>query len=234
MGYSVQYFIPFPALPFLSLVASGTLGVVSQLDTLFIERERGFDYGIIANLTGFILSIVVVLIGMRLSYPTYIDLSTLGEVGLFYTESALMFTLKRIGSLTNLFSHIDPAATAAVFNPMFIAGEFGIMINGIFLLPAIPAFGGFSSESMFKWKIAKIIGIITGVILILSLNFFAIFGVLIIINYISRKQPISIQITATKIHWSRYVIFPIIVILALMSLPVSYIFYYRLFTGQLF
>ncbi len=136
---SLPYFIPFP--PYFSLV--GTLGAFIRIRGLIPKRSVLFDIGIWGPAVSFLLSLPVLLIGLRLS-----EVLPGGEGGLypflvhFLTEPVWIGSSALLQVSAALAVPGFESGYAVLLHPLAFAGWLGIFVTALNLLPLGQLDGG--------------------------------------------------------------------------------------------
>ncbi len=124
---SPPYFIPAPPI---GPIPIGTFGAFIRVRGQFPDRRSLFDMGAAGPWAGFVVAIVVLLLGLRLS-----------RVGPMPKGPTIVFGDSLLtGSLTRLVTGADP--DTVVIHPIGIAGWFGLLVTSFNLLPAGQLDGG--------------------------------------------------------------------------------------------
>ena len=139
ISVSPPYFIPFP--PYFSLV--GTLGAFIRLRGPMVRRSVLFDVGVAGPVVSFLLSIPVLVIGLRMSQviPT-------ADADLYPFLIRFLGEPMRIGTsaLLEIFTHLSlPALESGqtvVLHPVAFAGWLGLFVTALNLLPLGQLDGG--------------------------------------------------------------------------------------------
>ncbi len=157
---TLPYFIPVPpllAFPF------GTFGAFIQIRSHLPNRKALFDVGIAGPLSGFIVTLPILLWGLAHSTP--LPLSK--ESGLFNFESfqpAASLMLALLSKLA-LGSALSPE-TALRLHPVAIAGCLGLVITALNLMPVGQLDGGHIVHAMFGQRRGATIGQIARLLLL--------------------------------------------------------------------
>jgi len=130
---SLPYFIPFPNI-------LGTMGAVIVGRSPFPDRKSLFDVGIAGPLASFILSLIVLIIGLQGSkiVPPVITSRT------FFIGSSLLYDF----ICWIKFPHIPYGYTYSI-TPMMFAGWVGFFVTALNLLPIGQLDGGHISYALF-------------------------------------------------------------------------------------
>jgi membrane-associated protease RseP (regulator of RpoE activity) len=123
---SLPYFLPAPPL----VVPWGTFGAFIRVRSRFRDRVALFDMGATGPWAGFVVSVIVLVIGLRLSH---VEAPTGGST-LLFGDSLLT------GYLTRLIVGADP--DTVFIHPVGLAGWFGLLVTSLNLLPAGQLDGG--------------------------------------------------------------------------------------------
>ena len=124
---SLPYFLPVPPMV---MPSWGTFGAFIRVRSRFGDRVALFDMGAAGPWAGFVVSVVVLVIGLRLSH---VETPT-GESSLVFGDSLLT------GFLTRLIVGADP--DTVFIHPVGVAGWFGLLVTSLNLLPAGQLDGG--------------------------------------------------------------------------------------------
>jgi hypothetical protein len=119
---TLPFFLPVP--PFF---AFGTLGAVIFMNSPIPDRKSLFDIGVAGPLTGFILSLPVLIIGISLS--TYVPFDP-AHAGPFLLGTPILFNL-----LQTIVLGLPEADSILLAHPIAIAGWAGIFVTALNLLP---------------------------------------------------------------------------------------------------
>jgi membrane-associated protease RseP (regulator of RpoE activity) len=112
------------------VVPWGTFGAFIRVRSRFRDRIALFDMGATGPWAGFVVSVVVLVIGLRLSH---VEAPTGGST-LLFGDSLLT------GYLTRLIVGADP--DTVFIHPVGLAGWFGLLVTSLNLLPAGQLDGG--------------------------------------------------------------------------------------------
>jgi membrane-associated protease RseP (regulator of RpoE activity) len=136
LDVTLPYFIPAPPLPFII----GTFGAFIRIRSPIKDKRALLDVGCAGPLTGVIVSIPVILVGLKLSTVTFIggqaEGLTLGEPLLFKLLSWLVF------------GHLPPEANV-ILNPVAFAGWIGLLVTALNLMPVGQLDGGHVAYALF-------------------------------------------------------------------------------------
>ena len=150
---TLPYFIPGPPPP----IGIGTFGAVIQQKSLAPNRDALFDLGASGPIVGFIVSIIVTIIGVPLS-----------SLKVWEGESVLPGSPLLFGVLANIF---PPSGTGnlILLHPVAFAGWVGMFVTLMNLIPAGMLDGGHTIRSMLGPKVSRFLSIIV-IIIIFALN----------------------------------------------------------------
>jgi len=145
---TLPFFLPVP--PFF---AFGTLGAVIFMNSPIPDRRSLFDIGIAGPLTGFILSLPVLVIGISLS--NYVPFDPAVEGSPFLLGTPLLFN-----AITQLILGSEPPGQILQAHPIAIAGWAGIFVTALNLLPMGQLDGGHVIRSVFPKSFKKVYRIV--------------------------------------------------------------------------
>src|SRR5579875_2036346 len=134
---SLPYFIPAP---FPSVFIVGTFGAFIRIRQMPSTRRVMFDIGAAGPWAGFILSVPILMIGLKLSHVGPLDPS----VGGYNLGNSLLFV-----ALVHLVLHVDPNAANIDLSPIAFAGWLGLFVTTLNLLPVGQLDGGHVVYALF-------------------------------------------------------------------------------------
>ncbi|UCE17834.1 MAG: site-2 protease family protein [Gemmatimonadota bacterium] len=119
---TLPYFIPVPPPFFL-----GTLGAFIKIKSRIFDRKGLMDIGAAGPLSGFVVSVVIILIGLKLS--RVVDVGEIGAGSLQLGESLLFSFLSKIA--------VGPVAANhdILLHPIAFAGWLGLFVTVLNLIP---------------------------------------------------------------------------------------------------
>ena len=139
VAVSLPYFIPFP--PYFSIV--GTLGAFIRIRSPVMRRAVLFDIGIAGPIASFLLSLPLLLVGLRLSESVHFV-----EPGIYPFIVHFLGEPIRIGSSLVLqlaaalsVPGFEPGS-AVILHPLAFAGWLGIFVTALNLIPLAQLDGG--------------------------------------------------------------------------------------------
>ncbi len=141
---TLPFFLPVP--PFF---AFGTLGAVIFMNSPIPDRRSLFDIGIAGPVTGFILSIPVLIIGISLS--SYVPFDPVHSAVPFLLGTPLLFNL-----ISTVILGAPEPGTILMAHPLAIAGWAGIFVTALNLLPMGQLDGGHVIRSVFPKRFKDI------------------------------------------------------------------------------
>lgn len=141
---TLPYFIPAPTIV-------GTFGAIIKMKPPIVNKRSLIDIGAAGPVGGFVVSVIVVIIGLTLS-----EIKDTGEFreGITF-GSSLLFSY-----LSDMILHADPEQHDIILHPVAFAGWVGFFITSLNLLPVGQLDGGHITYALFGEKhliIAKII-----------------------------------------------------------------------------
>jgi len=143
---SLPYFIPFPS--FLGINPFGTLGAVIRLRSAVPNRKALFDIGAAGPISGFIVSIVFLVVGFRTlppieylyeMHPEYSTMAAIPEGGLRFGKTILYSLL---GSTIPPPGSFIPPMNEMYHYPFLCVGWFGLFVTAMNLIPVGQLDGG--------------------------------------------------------------------------------------------
>ncbi len=165
------YFIPGPPPPY----GFGTFGAVIQQKSLAPNKDALFDLGASGPIVGFIVSIVVAIIGLQASHLSWVEGVPQGAnyMPIIYGLIAITF-LKIPPKPTN-------ATTLLVtLHPVALAGWIGMIVTMLNLIPAGMLDGGHAARGSLGPRARSILSaIVIAMLFILGYYVFAIFALML-------------------------------------------------------
>jgi membrane-associated protease RseP (regulator of RpoE activity) len=168
---TLPYFIPMP----LSLF--GTMGAFINMRSIPKNKRALFDLAVAGPLSGFVLSVIALIIGLNLSQVSQLPASAAAGTNLQMEGNSLLYLLLKyltfgkllpqpanMNSLANViywsryFFTGQPfpwGATDVMLHPVAWAGWAGMFVTGINLLPAGQLDGGHIFSSLFGEKVTR-------------------------------------------------------------------------------
>jgi membrane-associated protease RseP (regulator of RpoE activity) len=138
---TLPYFIPAPTF-------IGTFGAFIKMRSPVLDRRALLDVGAAGPITGFIVAIPFLIIGLTLSEVKTV--ATVTEGGLFIGSSLLLSFLTRI-----IFGNL-PDTQQIFLHPVAFAGWIGLLVTSLNLLPIGQLDGGHIAYAVFGEKQEKI------------------------------------------------------------------------------
>ena len=123
------YFIPVPPIPPLIL---GTLGAIIKIRSPMPDKNSQVRLGVAGPITGFFFSIIILIIGLKLSFP--VEHLTLSKGPILGESLLLKF-------LANMVLHI-PKDMGLSLHPLAFAGWVGLLVTFLNLVPVGQLDGG--------------------------------------------------------------------------------------------
>jgi len=150
---TLPYFLPFP--PFGFLVPFGTLGAVIKVRSTIPSRKATFDIGASGPLAGFVVSVLILIIGFRTLppmeylysiHPEYAQLSAIPQEGLTFGRSIIYNLLAIMVTPKGAFI---PPMNEIYHYPFLCVGWFGMFVTALNLIPIGQLDGGHITYAMF-------------------------------------------------------------------------------------
>lgn len=162
---SLPYYIPLP-------LGIGTLGAVIRIKEKIHQTKKLFDVGIAGPVAGFIVSLIILIIGFStLPEPSYVEnfagheelKAYVAQTGEFPTEvlseaegSVIIFGNTLLyGALSSMFDNVPPLWEMYHY-PWLLAGWFGLFFTALNLMPVGQLDGGHVLYSLIGYKNHKI------------------------------------------------------------------------------
>jgi len=143
---TLPYFLPIPH-PLI-----GTMGAFIRIKSPIPNRRALIRLGVAGPLTGFVLAVPIVAVGMMLSKPVHLEQMP-GSIAL---GSSLLF-----GLLSRLFFPHLPAGYDVALHPLAFAGWLGFFVTALNLLPLGQLDGGhIAYVALGRWRKAFRIGVL--------------------------------------------------------------------------
>ena len=140
------YFIPSPPPP----LGIGTFGAVIRQKAIPPNRDALFDIGFTGPITGFLIAVIVMILGMQLPFQVVQDPTVIGtELGGVYP---LMYRF-----IIFLFPPSAPAGVTLTPNPIVFAGWVGMVVTMLNLVPSGMFDGGHVARSLMGDRAHQII-----------------------------------------------------------------------------
>ena len=136
LSVTLPYFIPAPPFPFIV----GTFGAFIRIRSPIQDKRSLLDVGCAGPLTGVVVSIPVILLGLNLSTVKVIPG---GGEGLILGEPLLFQILSWL-----VFGHLSPEQNV-ILHPVAFAGWIGLLVTALNLIPVGQLDGGHVSYALF-------------------------------------------------------------------------------------
>ena len=205
---TLPYFIPFPLSPF------GTFGAIIKMKGVIINKKALFDIGVAGPISGFLVAIPFIILGINLSAiqtisgnPSFIEL---GDPLLFKILQYFM-----IGSI--------PEGQDLVLHPFAYAGWVGLFVTALNLLPVGQLDGGHIIYAVFgdksRWVFFGTIAILAIIAVFYNPGWIMLVIILIIFG-MRHPKPLD---TETELDRKRkYIAFAILIIFLLSFTPAPF------------
>jgi membrane-associated protease RseP (regulator of RpoE activity) len=199
---TLPYFIPFPLSPF------GTFGAVIKMKGVIINKRALFDIGVAGPLSGFIVALPFIIIGIKFSTIQSID----GTLPLLQLGDPLLFTI-----LERLIIGKIPAGYDLVLHPFGYAGWVGLFVTALNLLPVGQLDGGHVVYAVFgrksKWVFAAVI-VSLGILAIIYNPGWLTLVILLLIFGMRHPEPLD---TETQLDGGRRFLAVIVLLIFILS-----------------
>ncbi|MCF2144319.1 MAG: hypothetical protein K9W42_11520 [Candidatus Heimdallarchaeota archaeon] len=219
------YFIPLPTIPgFLSFFMLGTAGGIVRVIEPARKKQALFDVFFFPPFFGLILSIGAYLLGSAFPFlftQTTFPQEVIEEAIKLSKFNPLIFLQRLLDSfakLTAISPPFDHTTQLKFLHPVAQAGLIGMIINGLNFLPGAILDGGQLTRCIVNDKWSKILSFLTAVIVMLNYTTWAL-GILLLFIPLSRfRSPTTNE--AEIMHWSRYLLYGIMLIVGGFCVPI--------------
>lgn len=199
---TLPYFIPFPLSPF------GTFGAIIKMKGVVLDKKALFDIGVAGPLSGFIVAVPFIIIGIKLSTVQAVTAS----MSYMQLGDPLMFKL-----LQKLLIGEIPKGFDVVLHPMGYAGWVGLFVTALNLLPAGQLDGGHVIFALFgersKWVSGACI-VLLGIVAVLYNPGWLVLVILLLVFGVRHPEPIDME---TELDGKRKVLAVIILLIFILS-----------------
>lgn len=199
---TLPYFLPFPFSPF------GTFGAIIKIKGVFINKKVLFDIGVAGPLSGFIVSLPFIILGIKLSTIQ----SVTGNASYLQLGDPLIFKIVQQSLIGDI-----PKGSDLVLHPFGYAGWVGLFVTALNLLPVGQLDGGHIVYAVFGEKSKWVFGAT-----IIVLGVFSIFynpgwlTLVIILLFFGMRHPQPFD-AETELDDKRKIIAFVILIIFLLS-----------------
>ena len=176
---SLPYFIP--GLP----TIGGTFGAVIVQKTPPHNRDALFDVGFSGPIAGFVVAVIVTIIGILMSIP--VSQSDLAKLAEKYPDQIGTIPVPLLFNFLVDIVKPVPSGYELMLHPVAFAGWVGFVITGLNLFPASQLDGGHISRALFGYNLHNKITLLSGLILIII--GFVPMGILVLILHTYSKHP---------------------------------------------
>ncbi|MGQ4833128.1 MAG: site-2 protease family protein [Candidatus Asgardarchaeia archaeon] len=210
---SLPYFIP--GLP----TIGGTFGAVIVQKTPPHNRDVLFDIGFSGPIAGFIVAVIVTIIGILMSIP--ISQRELARLAEEYPEQIGTIPVPLLFIFLENMVKPTPAGYELMLHPVAFAGWVGFVITGLNLFPASQLDGGHISRALFGYEMHNKITLLSGLILIII--GFVPMGILVLILHTYSKHPGALD-DVSDLTTSRKILGIFAFLLVILCTPPFFIF----------
>ncbi|MEW6162231.1 MAG: site-2 protease family protein [Nitrospirota bacterium] len=204
---TLPYFIPAPTI-------IGTFGAFIKMKSPISTRKALLDIGASGPVAGFIISVVVSIIGLSLSKVVPIQ-ETKGAISL---GDSLLFSI-----LSSLILDYQPGSQDILLHPVAFTGWIGLFVTSINLIPVGQLDGGHIAYALFGEKYNLISNILIPIMLLLGLLLWegwAIWAVLLLI--LGLRHPPILYPEVPLDRKRRFIGWITLAIFALTFIPVPF------------
>ncbi len=203
---TLPYFIPFPLSPF------GTFGAIIKMKGIIINKKALFDIGVAGPLSGFIVSVPFIILGIKLSKIQMIS----GNIPYLQLGDPLIFKL-----LQKILIGDIPKGFDLVLHPFGYAGWVGLFVTALNLLPVGQLDGGHVIYAVFGEKSKWVFSITIAMLAILAIFYnpgWLTLVILLLIFGMRHPAPFDME---TELDGGRKLVAFIIFIIFLLSFTPS-------------
>lgn len=211
---SWPYFIP--GLPDIG----GTFGAIIVQKTPPHNRDALFDIGFSGPIAGFIVALIVTILGYMISVP--ISHEELERLSAMYPGQVGEIPVPILFIIIGILIKDVPPGYELVLHPVAFAGWVGFLITGLNLFPASQLDGGHISRALFGYKLHGKITILCGLILII-IGFIPM-GLLVLLLHTHAKHPGALD-DVSELSTSRKILAVFAFSLIILCTPPFFIFY---------
>lgn len=201
------YFIPgFPPI--------GTFGAVIQQKSLAPNRDALFDLGFSGPIIGFLLAVVVSVVGLPMSNVIWV-----GELPLGTIQPPIL--LDFLASILLKFGPVSSGYVLIVLHPVAYAGYIGMVVTMLNLMPVGQLDGGHVSQVLLGERARAIVSTVA----IIALLFVA-WPMALLAYFLSRvKHPDALDAVSPVSRARKFASIVLIVVFVLSVAPVASLFF---------
>jgi membrane-associated protease RseP (regulator of RpoE activity) len=205
---TLPYFIPFPLSPF------GTFGAVIKMKGVIINKKALFDIGVAGPISGFVVAIPFIILGIKLSDIQVIS----GNASFIELGDPLLFKI-----VQGLMVDKIPSGHDLVLHPFAYAGWVGLFVTALNLLPVGQLDGGHIVYAVFgdksRWVFFATIAVLAVISIFYNPGWLTLLIILLIFG-MRHPQPLDIE---TELDSKRkYIALIILIIFALSFTPAPF------------
>ncbi len=171
VNVTLPFYIPFP---FLFLNPFGTMGAVIKMKSPVHSRKSLFDIGVAGPISGWIVTMIILIIGylslppISFLYSIHPEYQNTGipTTGLTFGYNLIFFVFEKIFSGPGVFI---PPMNEIYHYPFLCVGWFGLLITALNMMPVGQLDGGHISYTMFGEKHKIVAYIVFGLLLFFGL-----------------------------------------------------------------
>jgi len=176
---SYPYFIPGPPAPF----GIGTFGAVIQQKSLAPNKDALFDLGISGPIIGFLVTVLVAIVGVQMSYYTVVDKIPPGTTQMSLLLEFLFVTLQRPPS--------NPSGYIILWmHPVGVAGWVGMLVTMLNLTPAGMLDGGHAARGLLGQTSRSILSFVA-ILLLLVLGYWPMAVIAFLLSMQTHPGPLD-------------------------------------------
>jgi len=203
---TMPYFIPGPP-P--NLGGLGTFGAVIQQKSLPPNKDALFDIGASGPIVGFIVTIIVTIIGAPLCHIITVEPGTPG------LPTSTLFILVEM-----LFPPSGTSGNAILLHPVAFAGWVGVLITMLNLVPTGMLDGGHAMRSLFGERTRRILSFFA-ILILLLLGYWLMAMFAFLLSMQRHPGPLD---DVSKLTTGRKLITLVLLLIFVISLPPLWLF----------
>jgi membrane-associated protease RseP (regulator of RpoE activity) len=203
---TLPYFIPLPFPPF------GTLGAVIKMKGIIINKKALFDIGIAGPLSGFIVAIPFIVLGIQMSSIQFVS----KEMTVFQLGDPLLFKILQKFLIGDI-----PDGYDLVLHPLAYAGWVGLFVTALNLLPVGQLDGGHIIYAVFGDKSKWIFAVSITLLAVLTIFYnpgWLLLVILLLIFGMRHPEPFDME---TELDGKRKLLALVILLVFLLSFTPS-------------
>lgn len=172
---TLPYYIP---MPFFNLMPFGTMGAVIRTRSVIPSRRVLFDIGVAGPLAGFVVSVVILVVGLMTLpskdylykiHPEYMQYfgGMVPDFGMYFGDTVLYSILIRLLPIEQSYL---PPMNEMYHYPFLCVGWFGLFVTSLNMLPIGQLDGGHVVYGMFGRNQLRIAKVVVAIMVLIGLG----------------------------------------------------------------